>query len=137
MLGRTANLTLVLHTEKPAQTRIVRGGENAPDGWVSPTYRAVQPAPVICHRFETNLPLRLITLLIPGRGENSVTVKKSNGNYEFELSGSTYQVFPEATTGPGQRWAVVVEKDNQPVAGLNRLDLVGGQENKSYWFNEF
>ncbi len=137
MLGRTANLTLVLHTEKPAQTRIVRGGENAPDGWVSPTYRAVQPAPVISHRFETNLPLRLVTLLIPGRGENSVTVKKSNGHYEFELSGSTYQVFPEATTGLGERWAVVVEKDNQPVAGLNRLDLAGGQENKSYWFNEF
>jgi len=139
LLGRTASLTVILHqqTEQIQPALIVRGGQNAADGWVSPTYRAVQPAPVISRRFETNLPLRLVTLLIPGRGGEGIAVKKTNQQYEFELAGSFYRVLPETTTGTGQRWAVVVEENNLPIAGLNRLDLAAGQQNTSYWFSEF
>ena len=45
----------------------VREGEQAPiQGWVSPDYGRRRTAPVLIYRAATRLPLRIITLLLPG-----------------------------------------------------------------------
>jgi len=54
-----------------AKITSVKGGNGPQQGWISPTYRAVRPAPLIKIEYKSKLPLTLLTLFLPEKTARS------------------------------------------------------------------
>jgi hypothetical protein len=59
-------LLLCPFASAPLQPRLRQGGLEPAEGWVSPDYGQRRPAPVVVYSASARLPLRVITLLLPG-----------------------------------------------------------------------
>ncbi|NOX87877.1 MAG: hypothetical protein GXO77_02545 [Calditrichaeota bacterium] len=60
---------------------IVQGGKSPADGWISPTYRARRPAPLLRLQTKAKLPLTVCTLFLPGQKENSWQITKIDNGF--------------------------------------------------------
>lgn len=63
--GDGFRLQLALLTDATAETEVVQGREEPPQGWVSPRFGVREAAPVLCSRQSGPLPLAWVTVLLP------------------------------------------------------------------------
>ncbi len=103
--GQKAVLQILPFTDAgEAEITLLKGGQQPREGWISPTYRAVRPAPLAKIRYKTQLPVALLTIFLPKKsiGEESwhvareaVTVKlhKKEAEYRIDFGERQLEVF--------------------------------------------
>lgn len=64
-LAEGRELRVLAFARTPLQARLVKGGQHPIQGWVSPDYGRLEPAPALTYSTTAVLPLRVLTLLLP------------------------------------------------------------------------
>jgi len=97
--GRQAALRILPFCDTGTlEIALKKGGDQPQEGWISPTYRAVRPAPLAAIHVKTRLPLTLLTLFLPeeSRNKHSWQVEKSGNNMLIRHGDSAYHIFFDA-----------------------------------------
>lgn len=101
----------------PLQAEIHEGEVEPIRGWISPDYGLRVPAPLLCYSTVIRLPLRIVTLLVPGNGNladppDAVT-SEADGNMRLVLDGG------RETVHVGSRQIVIERKDGPGIRPLS------------------
>ncbi len=139
---------MVTFNDAPIKLAAAKGGEHAGDGWISPTYRAIQPATVVSAEIKSELPLKIVTVYVPNpknitdklevKAEGAdLIVANSTSRYKIHLYKDEKKVL--ATQGYELMGDIVIttQNDKKKLAVFNLKTITkNGMENKSsqYFF---
>ncbi|KAA3613243.1 MAG: hypothetical protein D8M58_13130 [Calditrichaeota bacterium] len=143
--GQKSSLSINMFSFNDAEIKLLstKGGKNAEDGWISPTYRAVEPASVVSAEVKTQLPLKLISVYVPNldtakdkleisTDENDIIVSNSTSSYKIHLYKDEKK---KLVTQGYELWGDVVittKGDKKKLTVLNLKTITkNGMENKS------
>ena len=101
----------------PLQSEIHEGDVEPIRGWISPDYGLRVQAPLLCYSTVIRLPLRIVTLLVPGDAEvvdpPDVVASEANGNTWLVLDGG------RETVHVGSRQIIIKRKDRPCIMPLS------------------
>ncbi len=94
---------------------LMRGGEGPDEGWVSPTYRATTPAPLVKIKQQITLPYQSIKIYMPSRrgGVSPQLLREAAREWRLVLEESTYRIVQTLSTDNGGSLRITRERDNK------------------------
>ncbi len=100
--------------EEPAVT-LARGGDTPDEGWVSPTYRATTPAPLVKIRQQATLPWQSLKIYMPAgkNGPNPQLLREAAREWRLILENGSYRISQQLSRdNNGGELRVVRERDD-------------------------
>lgn len=98
-------------TKHQAMTEIRIGGPQPRDGWISPTYRNRQPAPVATRAYEQTTPFSLLAVYVPDLREDSAVqvLERQSQLLRWRVHGRRFEVRIERDRQHPREFSVVIQ----------------------------
>ncbi|RMH60199.1 MAG: hypothetical protein D6677_14265 [Calditrichaeota bacterium] len=112
----TLSIHTLSQTPSPLHFRFTEGADGADGGWISPTYRAVRPAPLVSMAYQAVPPLCVVKVLYPQKkgqtgpefqkenqqlmfGDYTVIMEEASGDVRVEAGGKHFRICHDGKDG--------------------------------------
>ena len=98
-VGKKAELDIqvALTNSKNINLELKKGSKRPDEGWISPTYLARTPAPLLNMHSKVTLPFELLTMYVPNkiRCQDKTKINIQNDKITIANSIDEYEIYPE------------------------------------------
>ena len=123
--GRNAQLVINMFGDVKTQTNwsLECGGEKPYQGWISPNYLALKPAPVWSLSYKTKMPWRLLSIMVPKKKKQPFSIISQKTKIELKIESMKYKInLLDNKKDVNGMFADVLIKSNNKLAAINCRD---------------